>query len=456
MIRRPLSRRAALRGAGVAVGLPLLEAMLPRSARAADAAATRRLVIFYTPNGTNDEKRFVPSTTGTGFTLDRETDPLLPHKQDLLVISGLNMYTNRDPGDQHSVGMGRMLTCSKTSVMPGYAKPGGADVGFASGISIDQKIAQAIGMQTKFPSLELGVQTVLGIGAHPFSRMVYKGPQQPVPAEDDPRQVWKRLFADLQVSSGAAPAMPAVDLAREQRKSVLDFVRGSYEKLSPRLGGGDFKRVDDHLAFIREIEKRLAVPPAVVSAGPGCTRPAEPTAINPMDPAQFPAIGKLQMDLLTLALACDLTRVASLQWSWARSSMTLPWAGIRDGHHDLSHTFDAAYETDMYLINRYYAQQLAYLATAMKGVSEAGGTLLGNSVVWWCSDVSVGDTHSWDDIRVFLLGGCGGFFKTGQHVKFPGVHHNKLMVSFMRAMGITDAMTFGDPGPEPGPLVGVS
>jgi hypothetical protein len=445
-----------LRGTGgVAVGLPLLEAMLP--ARAVHAAGPRRFVVFFTPNGTNDYKAFMPQVAGGSFTLGVESDPLLPLKDKLLVLSNVfgRSASQQSDGDQHGVGMAHMLTCIRTATGPKVD-----DITtWGGGISIDQKIAQALAAPTRFPSLELGVQTTVGTkgtGVHPFSRMVYKDRLQPVPSQDDPREVWKRLFSDLPATAGGgapgAGAAPAIDQAREQRRSVLDFVRVEYQRLGTRLGARDRQKMDAHLTAIREIEMRLGAPTMVAA---GCRRPAEPpAALTPSDPRQFPEIGKLQIDLLALALACDLTRVASLQWSWARSDVAMSWIGVRDSHHEMSH---GKASPTLSSVNRWYAEQLARFATALDALGEGGASVLDNSVVWWCSDVSFGPLHSFTNLRAFLLGSCGGFFKTGQHIAFPGTTAtiNQLMVTFMRAMGIAGATQFGDPAVPPGALPGM-
>jgi hypothetical protein len=447
-----VSRRHLLRGAAHAtIALPLLETM-GGGGRARAAAGPKRFVVFFTPNGTNSPEDFMPKGAGADFTLGLESDPLLAHKKDLLALSGIDMKSaqrNAD-GDLHAIGMSHMLTCVRAVRADGYDQPGGGSyfVSFGGGVSIDQKIAQLLGGKTRFPSLELGVQSVLGIGAHPFSRMSYRGPSQPVPAQDDPVQVFNRLFTDLPASTpGASPT--AADVAREQRRSILDFVSEDYRKLSARLGARDKEVVDTHLAAIRDIEQRLAKPLAA-----GCRRP-EPAlfmATRAGDPKQFPFLGKLQMDLMALAFACDLTRVGSLQWSWARSTVAHTWANSGASHHQLSH---GGKSPQLSAVNRWYAQQVAAFVGALKAQPEGGGSVFDGTVVYWCSDVALGPSHGFANVRAFLLGTCGGHFKTGQHVSFMGESHTRLMVSLMQAMGL-DAKEFGDPALPQGPLPGLT
>lgn len=448
MKSRQLSRRALLRGAGgISVALPWLEIMAPRKAY---AAAPKRFIVAFTPNGTNNYEQFMPKGAGANFTLGTETSPLLPWKSKLLALSNINAVSAlNSEGDQHGVGMAEVLTATR------WAKgPAVDDVPiWGGGISIDQRIAQDVGKATMFPSLELGVQTTLGTegsGVHPFSRMVYKSAATPVPAIEDPRETFKRLFSNLATSGGGGDT-GGIEKARLQRKSVLDFVKEDFQQLSPLLSKRDRQKMDQHFSAISEIEKRLG---GTTTVAVGCRKPAEPAAtLDVKNPANFPQIGKLQTDLLAVALACDLTRVATLQWSWARSDLAHTWIGVKDSHHDLSH---GAASATLSSINKWYAEQVAYLCKALDGFDEGGKTLLDNSVVWWSSDVSFGPTHSFTNIRAFLIGSCGGYFKTGQHVDYgegSNATNNQLMVTFMRAMGV-QATQFGEAAAAQGPLAG--
>jgi hypothetical protein len=277
--------------------------------------------------------------------------------------------------------------------------------------------------------------------------MIYRGPVDPIPAQDDPAQVWRRLFSELNVAPPTGA--PVVDQAREQRKSVLDFVRGEYTRLGATVGARDREKLDAHATFLREVEQRLAATTASAPTA-GCGKPAQPAALTVTDPRLFPAIARLQMDMLAMALACDLTRVISLQMSWARSDVAMTWLGQTLSHHDMSH--DQTQPNDkLTAVNKWYAEQVLYLVNALGGLKEAGGSVLDSSVVWWCSEISFGPRHSFTNLRAFLFGSCGGYFKTGQHVATTNTTDNQLMVSFMQAMGL-DANQFGDPTIPTGPI----
>jgi len=444
-----LSRRTLLRGAGgILIGLPALEAMLrTSSAQAAGPTAPKRLVFFYTPNGTNagnseklaDETAFWPAALGPDFVLGSEVAPLEPLRKHLLIASGINAESCKADidghGDLHSIAMAQLLTGVATSVDAATIGliPGANPTAYGQGISLDQYIAPKIGANTRFPTLEYGVLTTTDYGVLPLSRMIYAGPNRPVPAEQDPAAMFSRMFSD-----GTSGGQTSVTIAAAQRKSVLDFVMDDFARLQPSLGASDRMKLDAHLTSVRELEARIAkqvTATPVTTASCGTVQPVVDPG-DPMAKENFPAIGKLQMDLLVLALKCDLTRIASLQWSWARSNLVHTWAGVTQGHHDMTHV---GASDELSKVNAWYASQLAYLGQQLLATPDVdGATLLDNTLVYWCSDVSYAYTHGFDNIRAFFLGSGGGTFKTGQHVDVGGQAHQKLLVTLMNYMGVNE------------------
>jgi len=445
---KALSRRALLRGAGgVAICLPALEAMFERQAW---AARPRRFIVFFTPNGTNRPREFVPGQTGASFVLDVESAPLQPLRNKLLILSGVAYESAKKDipsgGDLHSIGLSHMLSGVKfVNDARFYGKVSNQSAGYAGGISLDQHLARKVGGETRFPSLEFGVCTTTDFGVLPFSRMISAGPNQPVPSENDPAAMFTRIF-----SEGSGPSTPAIEKAHAQRRSVLDFVRDDLTRVGGLVGASDRKKIEAHLTAIRDLESRLARPVPMVNLSCGSGR--LPGMGNPLDKANFPATTRQMMDLMTLALKCDVTRIASLQLSWARSTLIHTWANASKSHHDMSH-FGSTPE--LTAVNVWYAQQVAYFAQALAAADEGDGTsVLDNSVVWWCSDVNDAIVHSFDNVRVFLLGACGGALKTGQHLAMGGQPHQKLLVTLMNAMGVPENQ-FGDATYGTGPLAGV-
>jgi hypothetical protein len=448
----PLDRRTLLRGASrLAIGLPFLSAMTPiggmRKARAA-ALAPRRFVVFYTPNGSNNLGEAGARGGETTFTLGQELAALTPFQKKLLVLSGVDAKTNsQNGGDRHSVGIAHMLTCIK-AIGSNQSVGAGSHVGsWGGGISVDQEIARRVGDKTRLRSLELGVQASVPHGSNPFTRMVYLGPNKPVAPEDNPKTAFTRLVSSAGAGD-AAEAARAIERIRAERKSVLDFVKDDYSRLSQKLGGPDRGALDAHISALREVERSLETSVSTVVAA-GCKPPEAPAS------GDFARIGKEQMALLRYALACDVTRVASLQWSWARSNVRHSWAGVGGGHHDISHTVNATNDALMLKINRWYTEQLANLVGALDQVNEGERTLLDNTVVYYCSDVAQAKSHAVRSIRAVLVGSCGGHFKTGRKVTFNSEPHNRLMVNFLNAMGV-ETQTFGQSGYGTGPLPGLA
>lgn len=441
------SRRAFLSGAGKAlVALPIMASLgaFPKRARADGASYPTRFIVMFSPNGTI-KRNWVPTGSETNFQLSRILQPLAPYKEKLLVLEGLNMTSAKHgPGDGHQTGMGHMLTA--TELLEGELFEGGGGsgrVGWAGGISIDQAIANHVGAATRLKSLELGVQVH---GATVWSRMSYLGANQPIPPENDPEKVFSRLFADFDIS-------PADLVKRERRrKSVLDLVMGEYASLKPKLDTFDRQKLEAHLDAIRDVEKRLQLDVAGVSDA--CVVPSKPAFPAHMDPQNYEAVGRLHMDMLASALQCDLTRVATLQFSHSVSQHVFTNLGINQAHHDLSHEGDSNADAMEKLtqINTFYAQQMAYLCGRLAAIPEGDETLLDHTVILWCNELGKGNSHSRDDVPYVLAGGASGYFKTGRYLRFLPTHtHNQLLLTFLHAFGV-DADSFGDPRFSTGPL----
>ena len=278
--------------------------------------------------------------------------------------------------------------------------------------------------------------------------MIYSGPGTPVPPVDDPLLAWDRLFKDL-----SADPLGQQRLA-EERHLVLGSILSDAQKLRGRLGSADQMKLDQHLTAIDSINQHLD---KVVTVGGDCQKPAVPPDLGDIyDSKNFEAIGKLQMDMLVMALTCDITRVASIQWTRSVGDIVFDWLGVTEGHHSLSHhpSDDPNAKNDIIKINTWYAQQFAYLIDKMKQVQEGTGTLLDNTVILWINELAVGNAHSHDDMRYLLAGKCGGAIKTGRNMVYNGDPHNNLLLSLCHAMDV-NLPTFGNPAYCTGPLTGI-
>ena len=437
MSHRPLSRRALLRGlGGTALALPLLDAMRGSGAYAQAAKPPKRLLVWYTPNGTVPSN-FWPSGGERDFTLSPILSPLERHREQLLIVKGVDMLSAlKGPGDAHQKGTGQCLTA--TELQEGhFSGDAGSSAGWANGPSVDQVVAQELGQSTRFPSVELGV---LALGSTVKSRISYRGPGQPLPPENDPRRAYARLFGD----PDADPAV--VERENRKRRAVLDLVSSQYRRLKDKLGSDDRLKLDIHLASIADLKARLD---KVQTQYGGACQPLDLSAPDATRVSNLPEIGRLQMDLLTLAFACDLTRVSSLMWSYSAADYIYDWLGddVRDGHHSLAHKgdHDSVKVEQNTRINAWYAEQFGYLLDKLQATPDGEGNLLDNTLVLWTNEQSKGNNHDRSGMPYVLAGSCGGHFETGRFVtQTSEVGHGRLLVSVLQAMGV-ETETFGNP-----------
>lgn len=446
---RRLNRRTLLRGAaGISIGLPFLEAMRP-SVGQAQANVPKRFGVFFSPCGVIPSA-WNPSGGVTDFVLRGSLEPLAPHRDDLVVMRGLNAESSyMQDGNPHDLAMGHMLTAIRYKV-DSTGRAGHVINGTVGGPSIDQAIAQAIGGETKLRSLELGVDSTTTVLEPMVLRMSYGGPNDPRTPLDDPQQVFARLFGDS--TAGEAE----VDVLHQQRRSVLDAVLREFEAVDRTLGYDDRQRLERHASAIRDLENQLAVGAA---AGGTCETPAPPTvtaelvdciqnehSATPMQAkclASFADVGKAQMDLMVLAFACDLSRVVSLQWSTAESTTTHEHVGLSLEHHRMSH--DVGSNNDNLIkVDTWYAEQFAYLLSEMKKIDEGDGTLLDNTLMFWPNELEQGESHSRRNLPYVLAGKAGGQLPTGRFLQFQGEPHNRLYATFLNMFGVP-ASGFGEP-----------
>ncbi|WP_428268474.1 DUF1552 domain-containing protein [Haliangium sp.] len=444
-----LSRRALLRGlGGTAIALPFLDAMIGVGRRAyaqQQEQFPKRFVVWYTPNGTVP-KNFWPTrnTEGseTDFTLSPILEPLADHKDDLLILEGLDLLAALDPdghGDAHQSGTGTCLT--GVPLLPGdFAGDGGESAGWAGALSIDQHIANTIGLETMFRSLEFGV---LVQGSSVRSRISYRGPSQPLPPENSPYKMYQRLFGD--------PSVTPEELERQgaRRQAVLDAVSGEYTRLRGRLGGDDRYKLENHLAAIQGIQDRLAKS-RISFDGEICARYAQGDPLDVERVPNMPELARLQLDLMAMSFACDVTRVASVMWTQSTAGHVYGFINddpayeglgseIREGHHSLAHKSD----TDLKkveqntAINNWHARQLAYFIQKLKDIPEGDGSVFDNTVILWTDEQARGNNHDRRNMPYVIAGSAGGHFSTGRYItQGSAIGHNRLLVSLMNSMGV--------------------
>ena len=434
----PSSRRDFLRDLGLGAGaLPFL-LNLPSLGFANQEARKKRLVVMFSPNGVIPSN-FWPNEVGKAFTLKESLKPLEPFQDRMLTLHGVCDKVQGD-GDNHMRGIGCLLT--GVELFPGNVQGGSATpAGWASGRSIDQEIKvrnQADpARKTRFGSLEFGV--MVPDHADTWTRMVYAGPNKPIAPIDDPYQMFAKLYGRMK--------------DRESLKSVLDDVRDDLKALGSRVSAEDRQLLDEHVTFVREMEQELKA-----TDGPiGHAVPElEPGVKDQND--NMPKVSRMQIDLMVNGFAADFARVATLQYTNSVGGARMRWIGVNEGHHELSHNPDSDEKSKEKLtkINKWFCEQLAYLARRLAETPEPGGTgsLLDNTTIVWTNELGKGNSHTLDNIP-FVLVGNGLDFKMGRALKYPKVSHNRLLLSLAHGMGY-DLDRFGNPDYcGEGPLTGL-
>jgi hypothetical protein len=450
MIVRPIPRRTLLRGAGVAMALPLLEAMLPRRA-SAQADVPRRFVAYFVPNGT-DPGQWHPAGEGpltaadlkpcladmTGFAAEWEWPASQSILGDVTLVSGVNHQP--------------ICTAIHSPAMALAAHADGGEPSVPKAPTLDQYLAEHIGGVTPYRNLNFSATNDTEITQGYLS---FRAAGQTDDVLRNPSTIFNNLFRDL---SSPTDELEAI---RARKQSVLDYVKEDAARLGARLGAADKMRVDQYLQSVSELEKQIQG-----SVGTSCTIPSAPASGGNMH-VRF----KQMVDLAVLALACDLTRVITLQ---ASNSWGLDYAGYDLGEnigswsdHFISHKLgdqDRATDLDglpqaearriadarVILTSRFKVRRFAYFLNAMKSVATPTGTLLDESLVLYTSENGDGDSHGRQNMPIILAGPVGGF-ATGRRVAAGGAPTGALHCSIINRFGIELAQ-YGNPasGPIPG------
>jgi hypothetical protein len=405
--RKALPRRAILKGMGVALGLPFLDAMVPAFAATTQAEAPVRLAWFYVPNGI-DMRHWTPAEEGPLGQMQGILAPLEPLKQDLLVLSNLTANWGRPllvgAGDH-----GRALAAYMTGVQ--VYRTAGADLKL--GVSADQIAANAIGHLTKLPSLEIGLEETRQAGncdngyscAYAYN-VAWKTETQPLPPISDPRNLFERLFGD---DIAEPPAAHARRLA--MRQSILDQVLGDTHKLESNLGGADRRKLDEYLTSVREIEQQVERSEKEgVVIDPGMEKPFGV-------PPEFPDYFRLMTDMMRVAFKADLTRISTIMVGREGSTRAYPEIGIADSHHPLTHHMGNMQMLDkVRQINALHLKLFAEFLQKLKNTREGDSNLLDRSMIVYGSGLSDGNVHTHDQLPTLLAGRGGKFLNPGRHI----------------------------------------
>jgi hypothetical protein len=422
--RRHIPRRSFLKGAGTAIALPFLDAMVPAFAPAAAAQTPVRLAFMYVPNGII-MNHWTPATDGRNFEFPRILKALVPFREDLLVLTGLAHRTGDGAAGDHTRASATYLT----GVGPKRTTSADVEVG----ISVDQVAAQAIGAKTRLPSLELGCEVSRSVGSCDagyscayINSLSWRGPSTPNPPETNPRLVFERLFGSL--AGNPDPEVRArID---EDRRSVLDSVNNRTRQLKAELGPSDRHKIDEYLSSIREIEKRIALPTGDRDAAPEIEKPGGV-------PPGFVEHARLMNDLLLAAFRADITRVATLIYSKESSTRSYPELGFSDPHHPLTHhRNNPEWIEKVTQINCHHLEQFADFVRKAKAIPEGDGTLLDHSMLVYGSSLSDGNNHIHENLPVVVVGRGDGTLKPGRHLSYPETPMTNLYLALLEKMGV--------------------
>jgi Protein of unknown function (DUF1552) len=412
LTKKHLSRRTVLKGAGVALGLPLLDAMIPAGTALANTAAAPKLRagFFYIPHGAimwntvygPEMDRWTPSGAGDNFKLSPILAPLEAHKR---YVTSFGNIENRAP-------MSSVHTLVPATWLSGV-RPDEKATGAKMAPTIDQMIADHIGKDNVLPSLEVASETTLqsaacGTGACYYSSTLsFRNATTPLPMEFNPRKVFVQLFG-----AGDTPEERAT--ISHRRTSLLDMINGRANELKADLGPLDRAVVDGYLESVRETERR--VEKASQRDLTGIDLPDTPIGELP----DFDQQVKLMFDLIALAYQADITRVASYIMVAEGTNRTYNHIGVSDAFHPLSHHANNKERIEKLVkVQRYHVERFAEFVDKLAKTPDGDGSLLDHSMLMYGSNMSNSDRHNNYPLPIILVGGAGGALKGGQHVQLP-------------------------------------
>ncbi len=414
LTKKHLSRRTALKGLGVAVGLPLLDAMIPAATALEKTAAARKIRagFFYIPHGAimgntahgAAMDHWTPSGSGADFKLSSIMEPLEKYKR--YVTSVGNLENAASDGSVHTLNPATWLSCTR---------PNPDAVGASMSTTVDQIIASHIGQDTTLPSLEVASETTIQVAAcgggtgrcYYSSTLSFRNATSPLPMEYNPRKVFTQLFGE-----GDTPQER--EALTHQTASLLDLISDRTQALQRDLGTGDRVVLANYLETVREIERRVEKSSSRDLSG--VKVPKAPVG----ELESFDAQVKLMFDLLALAYQADLTRVASYIMVAEGTNRTYNHIGVPDAFHPLSHHANELDRLEKLVkIQRYHVERFADFVGKIAAMPDGEGTVLDNSIFLYGSNMSNSDRHNNQPLPAILVGGGRGTLKGGQHITQP-------------------------------------
>jgi hypothetical protein len=431
MFGKSLPRRTVLRGLGTTLALPFLDAMLPRM-RAA-VPPVHRFQAFYVPNGMAMEY-WTPKAEGA-LELSPILEPLAPFKSQMLVFSGLKASWNYI----HAGASGSFLT--------GTPRGGRNEIEIIADVSIDQLLGRHFAQETQLATLEICMDLPANAGACTgnlscayLDTLCWRSPTQPLPMDWNPRTVFEKLFGDTGTTDRTAR-----ERRLRQHKSILDSVNGKLTELKKELGPQDQTKVEEYADAVRDVERRIQM----AERQSAIELPAldQPLGAPPV----FEDHLAVMLDLQRLALQSDLTRVVSFMISKEQSPRPYPQIGVPEAHHPLSHHNNQAELIEkMSKINRYHAELFSKYLAKLRATPDGDGTLLDHMTILYGAGISNSNGHSGENLPQMLVGGGGGKWKGGRHLKFSNKPSQaNLLMTIMDKMGYPVEKVGGSTGKLP-------
>ena len=434
LTKKAISRRTVIRGAGAAVALPLLDAMIPAFAPAATITPVRRFGVVYHPNGVIYDK-WLPTGAGSQFELSPTLKGLEPFKDKLIVVTGL--FSDQaeplgDGGGDHSRACGSYLTGVHVKKSDSIVE---------NAVSMDQIAAKAFERETQLSSLQMTADENsllgscdLGYSCAYSSTLSWLTPTLPLMAENNPRVLFERMF-------GASDSTDArVRAARlQQDKSLLDSVNDRVSQLQRKLGTADNRKMDDYLAALRDVERRIQK--AEEQSSRELPDVHQPAGI----PDTFEEQVRLLYDLQLLAYQSDLTRVITFMYGREQTGRPYPQIGVPEPHHPITHhQGDPVKMEKCTRIQRYHIALFAEYLEKLRKTPDGDGSLLDHVILLYGSGISNSDRHTHGPLPTFVVGGGAGTLKGGRHLIYP--EHTpltNLQLTLLNKLGVP-AETLGD------------
>jgi hypothetical protein len=449
--KKHISRRTLLRGMGVTVALPFLDAMVPAASafsktEAGQSASKLRFVAMEMVHGSAGstaigvkKNLFAPVKVGRDFEFSPTLEPLASYREHVTIISNTDVhnaeaFTLPEIGGDHFRSSAVFLTQSHPKQTEGN------DV-FA-GTSLDQLYAQQFGQDSPIPSMQLSIENVDQAGGCTYGysciytdTISWASPKQPLPMVRDPRVVFDQLFG-----VGATPEERLNNLKTD--RSILDWITNQAGQLRRDLGATDRARLGDYLENVREIERRIQRVEARNASGEKRDMPEAPIGV----PDSFEEHLHIMMDLIALAFAADTTRVFSFKLGRDASGRAYPESGVTTGFHNASHHGEREDRImDFAKINRYHVSMIPYLLDKLKATREGDATLLDNSLIVYGSPMGDSNIHNHKRVPLLVAGHAGGKLQGGLHIKAPdGTPMANPMLTMLHMLGRTDLESFGD------------